>query len=362
MNHRSWLRKARASKTFVLFVVCLAIFTDMVVYGVVLPILPKLLQRIGYDYPEEGLQNNTVRLTYDTFYGEEAGGVWSIELLSGILFAAFGVGTLIATPFLGILSDRYRNRKVPMLVGLVGLAISTCLFSFSRDLAGLVVARFFQGVSGAATWVIGFAMLADTYAIKELGTVAGIALGFNTIGYLTGPTLGGVLAKYVSLDFPLYMCLVLIAIDFVARLLILGPEDVGDQAANDRIDHVTSDEEVAPLLPNDEVENQTAGVTPLEPSIDSETSPVPVKSLGIFQMMLIPEVILVCGMCVLGAASISCLEALLPTYLWDRYRSDEAMTAYLMLAFIFPNILTDALAGYLSGRYQWFKVDVSTST
>lgn len=45
----------RASKTFALIVVCIAVFTDVFVYGLVVPVMPfALTQRLGV--PEEDVQ------------------------------------------------------------------------------------------------------------------------------------------------------------------------------------------------------------------------------------------------------------------------------------------------------------------
>ena len=111
----------RSHKRYILFAVFMAILTDMIVYGVVLPLLPAILKKVG------------------------GSGQTTVEMLSGVLLAVYGAGLVIATPVVGYFSDLYGNRKVPMLVGLVGLALATVFFALAVNFLLLTVARFFQG-------------------------------------------------------------------------------------------------------------------------------------------------------------------------------------------------------------------------
>lgn len=85
-----------------------------------------------------------------------------------------------------------------MLVGLLGLGAATILFSVSASFTQLMLARIFQGLSGAATWSVGLSMIADIYSNEELGLVMGIVLSGNTIGMVCGPVVGGVFHDYAG--------------------------------------------------------------------------------------------------------------------------------------------------------------------
>jgi MFS family permease len=111
----------RSSKWAVLAVVSLAIFSDMLIYGVVVPILPTLLRKIGY--PENEIEDSV-----------------------GFLFGVYAVGLVIASPIFGFFSDKYNSRMMPMLVGLICLGVSTLLFAWSTSLIGLFLARTAQGM------------------------------------------------------------------------------------------------------------------------------------------------------------------------------------------------------------------------
>lgn len=108
--------RARASRTAVIIVVALALFTDMILYDVIVPILPAILRRVKQD-----------------------------ESLMGLLLGVYAAGLLLFTPVFGVWSDRMQSRKAPMLCGQLGLGLSTLLFIYSRNLVLLIIARFLQG-------------------------------------------------------------------------------------------------------------------------------------------------------------------------------------------------------------------------
>lgn len=59
---------------------------------------------------------------------------------------------MLATPVFAILSDRYQNRRYPMIGGMLGLVISTLAFATADSYTLLVLARVAQGVAGGASW------------------------------------------------------------------------------------------------------------------------------------------------------------------------------------------------------------------
>lgn len=110
-----WSR-ARSSRTAVIVVVALALFTDMILYDVIVPILPAILRRVDQD-----------------------------ESLMGLLLGVYAAGLLLFTPVFGVWSDRSGSRRTPMLLGQLGLGLSTLLFIYSRNIVLLMIARFLQG-------------------------------------------------------------------------------------------------------------------------------------------------------------------------------------------------------------------------
>jgi MFS family permease len=70
---------------------------------------------------------------------------------------------------------------------------------------------------------LGFALLSDTYPSNQLGAEMGKVLIGQTLGLMVGPPIGGVLEDRLGEKAPYVFCIVLIAIDLTARLLIIEP-------------------------------------------------------------------------------------------------------------------------------------------
>src|SRR5215213_10820626 len=151
----------RQSRALAVALVSFAAFTDLVAYSIAVPVLPDLSRRLG-----------------------------ASPTMIGLLFAAFGVTLLGVSIPIGAVSDR-TGRKVPIVGGLVLLAVSTVLFAFADSLPALFAARLAQGAADAVTWVVGFALIADLYHAEERGRVMGLVMSGSTFGFMIGPTLGG---------------------------------------------------------------------------------------------------------------------------------------------------------------------------
>ncbi|KAG0238255.1 hypothetical protein BGW42_006535 [Actinomortierella wolfii] len=134
------------------------------------------------------------------------------------------IGLLGSTPLFAYLSDRYQNRRYPMMGGMLGMAIATFCFANANSYWMLILARTGQGMAGGASWTIGLGMLADVYSPSQLGVVMGSCLMFNTMGFLIGPTLGGTLYEYYGLHAPFAVCAALALLDFFAVVFIAEPD------------------------------------------------------------------------------------------------------------------------------------------
>lgn len=94
---------------------------------------------------------------------------------------------------IGIISDKIRSRKIPLLLGYIAIALSTLLFLYGHSSALLVIARLCQGLSGAVVGVLSFAVIADTARAEKRGEFMAYASISFTWGMITGPGLGGLL-------------------------------------------------------------------------------------------------------------------------------------------------------------------------
>lgn len=189
----SLLDRLRASKNTIVFVVTWSLFVDLLVYGCIIPVLPDYVDTLGAS---------------------------TVEI--GVLFAAFSIGSLLATPVFGILCDDPAiGRRKPALFGLLMLALCTLGFGMGEYYSVLLIARFLQGVASAAVWVSGMALLYDAFDPSEVGAKMGIAMTMNGLGYLVGPVIGGLLYAHVSYASIFWFCAFLVFLDFLGRFYLI---------------------------------------------------------------------------------------------------------------------------------------------
>ncbi len=188
-------------KDVVFLLVSGAIFMDMMVYTLVIPVLPSYTLSLGAD---------TVTI--------------------GVIFGAYSVALLLCSIPLGALSDRAGRRKI-MVLGMLSLAATNVIFAVSGNVYVLILARLLQGASGAATWSAGLAMLAETFGPGERGRRLGLAMSAMSAGAMFGPAAGGIL--YDSLGYaPTFILpsalacavgLLFVAVDEPPRLVLRVP-------------------------------------------------------------------------------------------------------------------------------------------
>lgn len=187
------LKMSRVQKAS-LWVVAVAVFTDMLIYGMIVPILPRYAETLGASQTE-----------------------------IGFLFGSYAITLLLATPILGMVSDKF-GRRLPMILGLFGLAAATLLFGLANNFWLLVFARMLQGISAAATWTAGLALLADAFPLQERGKAMGLALSGQAAGMLLGPTIGGVLYQWGGYHLPFMIAASIALIDGILRITLLRDE------------------------------------------------------------------------------------------------------------------------------------------
>lgn len=232
-----------------LLVVALAIFTDMLIYCMIVPILPQYA--IGHGATQE---------------------------MIGIMFACYAVAFLVTTPVIGILSDKV-GRKTPMVAGLAGLLASTLLFALSSDITVMMIARALQGVSAAATWTAGLALIADLFPAESRQTATGIALTGSIAGTLLGPLFGGFLYDFGGYMLPFLAAASLVLVDGAARLLLLKDPPRRDAGERVSIRALASDRTMLILAGAIVVVAGTTGI--LEPTL-----PLYLAQIGISPSMI----------------------------------------------------------------------------
>lgn len=109
---------------------------------------------------------------------------------AGVLAGSYAAGTLVGALPGGWLAARVGVRPT-VLIGLLLMSVSSLVFAFGSTIAVLEIARFLQGVGGAASWAGAFAWLVALGPRERRGELIGTAIGAAIGGALFGPVLGG---------------------------------------------------------------------------------------------------------------------------------------------------------------------------
>jgi DHA1 family bicyclomycin/chloramphenicol resistance-like MFS transporter len=116
-----------------------------------------------------------------------------IQLTFSALTLGFAMGQLITGP----LSDSIGRRK-PMLIGSAAFVIATILVSLAPNLEMFFVARFVQGIAGAAVFVVGNAVVRDLYEGLSLLKVMSRVLLIQALSWFIGPFAGSQLLQFMD--------------------------------------------------------------------------------------------------------------------------------------------------------------------
>ena len=297
MKEKPFLHGLRTSKHYITMTILLALFTDMSAYGIIIPLAPGIIERMGGD------PTNT-----------------------GVLVAVYAAGIMSSSPVFGILSDKMASRRLPMMIGLTGLLISTVIFIFAHTYWLLIFARFFQGVSGGAVWTLGLALMTDSFSADEMGIQMGKALIGHTMGLLGGPPIGGLLHDAFGEHAPFYFSIVFACIVMVCLLFLI----------EERADEVLEIRRYEAELR----ESAKAAGNPYTEEIKT----------SIWQLITTKRMIAAVAVTTLEAFDLSTLEPTLPYYLKDRFNMTEGQVGLVFIAFTMPTIISP-LAGWVSDRY-----------
>lgn len=149
-----------------LFFLYLAVFINIIGFGMVFPLLP--------------------------LYAKE---FQASETLIGFIAASFAVGEFFFAPLWGRFSDRF-GRKPVIMISLLGIGIAFASFAVANSLLWLFISRFLQGVFAGGAFTSASAYVADSTSkdqrIRGLGRLgASVATGF-----IFGPAIGGIFSSF----------------------------------------------------------------------------------------------------------------------------------------------------------------------
>ncbi|KAI5201578.1 MFS transporter-like protein [Aureobasidium subglaciale] len=282
--------KWRSNTLFIVSTVAVGLFTDLFLYGLVVPILPYMLQdRVGL--PENQIQSH----------------------VDGLL-AAYAGASVVFSPIAGVLADKTSTRQGPFLLGLVALSLATILLFLGSNVPVLVVARVLQGCSAAVVWTIGLALLIETVGRENLGKTIGSIFSFISVGNLLAPLLGGVLYDKTGYAGVFGIGFAILTIDFIMRLLVIEkkvarrynvtePEDDSEGTSAENDDEAALGEE-EPLLGN-KAQSENYHIPDDQPTI--------VRKVQILPCLKNPRLVAALVVAFVQAALLGSFDATIPT-------------------------------------------------
>jgi MFS family permease len=140
--------------------VCLVVFVDTLFYAAITPLLPEL--RDQYDLSKTA---------------------------AGLLSASYPAGTLLGALPGGWMASRVGVRPT-VLLGLGLMVAASIAFAFASSVVVLDVARFAQGLGGAASWAGALGWLIGAAPRERRGELIGTGLAAAVAGALFGPAVG----------------------------------------------------------------------------------------------------------------------------------------------------------------------------
>jgi len=108
-----------------------------------------------------------------------------VQLTLTACLVGLAVGQLVAGP-----ASDARGRRRPLLVGLVGYAVTSALCAAAPSIWALVGLRLFQGMAGAAGVVIARAVVRDRYSATEAARYFAVLMLVNGLAPIGAPALG----------------------------------------------------------------------------------------------------------------------------------------------------------------------------
>ncbi|HJU39176.1 MAG TPA: TCR/Tet family MFS transporter [Tahibacter sp.] len=183
-------------KAAIAFILVTAVL-DIVAMGIVIPVLPPLIEQF-------------------------AGSTAQAGLINGVFVALWGLMQFVASPVIGSLSDQYGRRPV-LLLSALGLAADYVLMALAPNLWWLALGRLVAGVTSASFTTV-YAYMADITEPDQRARAYGLIGAAFSGGFVLGPLLGGFLGE-ISPRAPFWVAAAMSGVAFVYGWLIL-PESL----------------------------------------------------------------------------------------------------------------------------------------
>ncbi|KAI1801249.1 MFS general substrate transporter, partial [Daldinia bambusicola] len=340
-----WALRQRSNTLFILATVAVGLFTDLFLYGLVVPVLPFML-RSRLSVPEDEIQS----------------------YVSNLLAAYAGASVVSSVPA-GWIADRTSSRRAPFLSGLAALLAATIMLALGKSIAVLFVARVLQGISAAVVWTIGLAMTLDTVGPQNLGKVVGSIFSFISVGELMAPVIGGVLYEKTGYSGVFGVAAGVLGLDFLMRVLVVekktaekyniglgsgsenrehsaredcetAPDDAQVEDASDREESTERDS----LLPNRKLTDDDIYKVRQEPN----------RIIRAFPFLICfrsPRLLVGLSLAFVQASLLALFDATIPTEAQSLFNFTSLQAGLLFIALDVPYLILGPVAGWAVDRY-----------
>jgi DHA1 family tetracycline resistance protein-like MFS transporter len=188
---------AGASRAAFIFIF-VTVLLDMLALGIIVPVLPGLI----------------------VFF--RGGDTASAAAVYGVFGSVWAAMQFIFSPVLGSLSDRFGRRKV-ILLSNVGLGLDYLLMALAPTVPWLFVGRVASGIT-SSSFPTAVAYIADVTPPEERAGKFGMLGAAFGVGFIVGPTVGGLLATF-SLRAP-FWCAAALSLANAAYGFFILPESL----------------------------------------------------------------------------------------------------------------------------------------
>jgi MFS family permease len=328
--------KWRSNTFFILTTVAIGMFTDLFLFGLVVPIVPFILSdRISIPHDE-------------------------IQYYTSLLLACYAGAQFLFSIPVAIIADKLPARQVPFLFGLSALLGATVMLWVGQTIQVLILARILQGMSGAVVWTIGLALVLDTVGNEKLGVTIGSIFSFISVGELMAPVLGGVVYKKAGSAAVFGMGFGLLAIDFIMRLAVIEkkvaakwiPNAVTKTSAS-TLAHNDEEEasEGSPLLGNANRNGHTNKHSDLEQWKIPKDQSALIRRFPIIYAFSNSRMLTAQAVGFVQAMLLAVFDATIPTEAQDLFGFDSLKAGLLFTPLVLPYLILGPVFGRLTDKY-----------
>jgi DHA1 family tetracycline resistance protein-like MFS transporter len=151
-------------------IVLAAVLVDTIGFGIIMPVFPELITRLGHVDLEQATR------------------------IAGYMLVVFAFTQFFAGPVLGNLSDRF-GRRVVLIASMLAFSADYALMAVAPTLAWLFLGRAIAGIAGAVYGPASSVLADVTPPEKRAGVFGFIGAAFG-VGFIIGPAIGGLLADF----------------------------------------------------------------------------------------------------------------------------------------------------------------------